>query len=356
MKIKTSHAISGHRRVQHGGMHSMCGLDPRIVDFSSNTNPAPASIQTNLKRRLARIAEYPDVHCASLISGLGGYAGVPKSNLTVGNGAVEILYNFCRAFLPKKRALIAIPTFGEYAAAARLAGCKVTYFKTMNLADSLDSFISKIPKNGCVFVCNPNNPTGTILSKRQLGRIIVSANARSSLVFVDECFIELVPQSNESVIRLIKKHDNLFVLRSLTKSFGLAGIRLGYAVSSGHMASILEKIRIPWSVNSLAQDAGLLAIQNRSHLEKSKNIIKKESVFLADKISNISGFECLDSATSFILIKTRQDSTVLQKKLLKHHVLVRDCKSFEGLGDNYIRIAIKSHADNLKLVRAMEQI
>jgi threonine-phosphate decarboxylase len=252
--------------------------------------------------------------------------------------------------------LIPIPTFGEYEAATKLADCKIIYFKTMNLAEQLDSFISQIPTNGCIFICNPNNPTGTILSKKQLIKIISSAKRKSCFVFIDECFIELVPQSNQSVLNLIKKYDNLFVLRSLTKSFGLAGIRVGYAAASKQIIDILQKIKIPWSVNTLAQEAGIIAIKNKSHLTKSKHIIKKESSFLKKKIANIEGFECHDTSTNFILIKTKQDSTKLQNKLLKHKVLIRDCKNFRGLNNHYIRIAVKSHNDNLKLIRALETV
>ena len=291
-----------------------------------------------------------------MISGLKKYTGLAESNLIVGNGSIEIIYNFCNAFLSKKRILIPAPTFGEYEAAAKLADCKITFFKTMNLAENLDSFISQIPTNGCVFVCNPNNPTGTILSKKQLIKILLAAKRKSCLVFVDECFIELVPKSNQSILNLVKTYDNLFVLRSLTKSFGLAGIRIGYAGASKQIIDILQKMKIPWSVNALAQEAGIIAIKNKSHLIKSKSIIKKESSFLKNKIAGIQGFECHDSSTNFILIKIKQDSTKLQRKLLKHKVLIRDCKSFHGLNNHYIRIAIKSHKDNLKLVRALEAV
>jgi threonine-phosphate decarboxylase len=297
---------------------------------------------------------YPDSHSSDLISSLKKYTGLAESNLIVGNGSIEIIYNFCSTFLSKKRILIPAPTFGEYEAATKLADCKITFFKTMNLAENLDSFISQIPANGCIFICNPNNPTGTILSKKQLIKILLAAKHRSCLVFVDECFIELVPQSNQSILNLVKKYDNLFVLRSLTKSFGLAGIRIGYAGASKQIIDILQKIKIPWSVNALAQEAGIIVIKNKSHLKKSKSIIKKESRFLKNKIADIQGFECHDSSTNFILIKIKQDSTKLQRKLLKHKVLIRDCKSFHGLNNHYIRIAIKSHKDNLKLIGALE--
>jgi threonine-phosphate decarboxylase len=299
---------------------------------------------------------YPDADSIHLISSLKKYTGLPASYIVVGNGAIEILYNFCVAFLSQKRVLIPIPTFSEYESASKLVNCKFVFFKTMNLSENLDSFISKIPTNGCVFVCNPNNPTGTILSEKQLTKIISTAKNKSSFVFVDECFIELVPESNQSVINLVKKYDNLFVLRSLTKSFGLAGIRIGYGIGSKTVVEILKKIKIPWSVNALAQEAGVLAIKNKSHLAKSNSLIKKESNFLKKKITAISGFECYNSSTNFILIKTKQDSTKIQKKLLKHKILIRDCKNFRGLNNHYIRIAVKSHKYNLKLVDAMEAI
>jgi len=358
VKITTKNTIATHNPVVHGGRYSVDNRDPRIVDFSSNISPAgiPASVKSILKKNLHQMAYYPDLHSNDLISGLKKYTGLPKSNLIVGNGAIELIYNFCSTFLSKKCILIPTPTFGEYEAAAKLADCKIIYFKTMNLAENLDSFVSQIPTNGCIFICNPNNPTGTILSKKQLTKILLAAKRKSCFVFVDECFIELVPRSDQSILNSVKRYDNLFVLRSLTKSFGLAGIRIGYAGASKQIIDILQKIKIPWSVNVLAQEAGIIAIKNRSHITKSKSIIKKESNFLKNKIADIQGFECHNTSTNFILIKTKQDSTQLQKKLLKHKILIRDCKSFRGLNNHYIRIAIKSHKDNLKLVQALEKV
>jgi Histidinol-phosphate/aromatic aminotransferase and cobyric acid decarboxylase len=177
-----------------------------------------------------------------------------------------------------------------------------------------------------------------------------------TIVFVDECFIELVPESNESVISYVKKYDNLFILRSLTKSFGLPGLRIGYACGSKQIIKILQNIKIPWSVNSLAQDAANVVIKNTSHLKKTNLIIKKELKYLQNTISNMDGFECNYSSTNFILIKTKYDSTKLQMKLLRNKILIRDCKNFRGLNNYYIRIAVKSHKNNVKLVRALEKI
>jgi len=359
VKIRTKSSIRRHIPVIHGGKIPVKNSDHNIIDFSSNITPLgiPNSVKLIIKKNLDKIQFYPDPKSENVISSLEKYTHLSKSNIIVGNGAIEILYNFCFAFLSKTtKVLIHVPTFEEYEAAVKLNNCKISFFKSLNLSTNIDSFISQIPKSGCVFLCNPNNPTGELLSKKELLSIIIVAKKLKTIVFIDECFIELVPKSNESVISYVKKYDNLFILRSLTKSFGLPGLRIGYACGSKEIIKILQKIKIPWSVNSLAQDAANVVIKNTSHLKKSNIIIKKELKYLEDNISILNGFECISSSTNFILIKIKYDSTKLQTKLLKNKILIRDCKNFRGLDNHYIRIAVKSHKDNVKLVKALEKI
>ena len=359
MKIRTKSSIRRHIPVIHGGKIPVKNSDHNIIDFSSNITPLgiPNSVKLIIKKNLDKIQFYPDPKSENVISSLEKYTHLSKSNIIVGNGAIEILYNFCFAFLSKTtKVLIHVPTFQEYETAVKLSNCKISYFKSLNLSTNIDSFISQIPKSGCVFLCNPNNPTGELLSKKELLSIIIVAKKLKTIVFIDECFIELVPKSNESVMSYVKKYDNLFILRSLTKSFGLPGLRIGYACGSKEIIKILQKIKIPWSVNSLAQDAANVVIKNTSHLKKSNIIIKKELKYLEDNISILNGFECISSSTNFILIKIKYDSTKLQTKLLKNKILIRDCKNFRGLDNHYIRIAVKSHKDNVKLITALEKI
>ena len=359
MKIITKSSIRRHIPVIHGGKIPSKNSDHNIIDFSSNITPLgiPHSVKSIIKQNLDKIKFYPDPNSETVISSLEKYTHLSKLNIIVGNGAIEILYNFCFAFLSKTtKVLIHVPTFQEYETAAKLSNSKISYFKSLNLSKNIDSFISQIPKNGCIFLCNPNNPTGELLSKKELLSIIIVAKKLKTIVFIDECFIELVPKSNESVISYVKKYDNLFILRSLTKSFGLPGLRIGYACGSQQIIKILQKIKIPWSVNFLAQDAANAVIKNKSYLKKSNIIIKKELKYLEDNISTLDGFQYISSSTNFILIKTKYDSTKLQTRLLKNKILIRDCKNFRGLGNHYIRIAVKSHKDNVKLVTALEKI
>ena len=359
MKITIKSSIRQHTPVIHGGKFPLKNRDQNIIDFSSNITPLgiPHSVKSIIKQNLDKVQFYPDPNSETVISSLAKYTHLSKSNIIVGNGAIEILYNFCFAFLSKTtKVLIHVPTFQEYETAVKLSNCKISYFKSLNLSTNIDSFISQIPKSGCIFLCNPNNPTGELLSKKELLSIIIVAKKLKTIVFIDECFIELVPKSNESLISYVKKYDNLFILRSLTKSFGLPGLRIGYACGSKEIIKILQKIKIPWSVNSLAQDVANTVIKNISHIKKSNIIIQKESKYLEDNISILNGFECISSSTNFILIKTKYDSTKLQTKLLKNKILIRDCKNFRGLDNHYIRIAVKSHKDNVKLITALEKI
>ena len=360
MKLQTKSSITRHKPVEHGGKNSFKNKDnSKIIDFSSNINPngMPLSVKISIHKNLKDIQNYPDNSSSDFISNLSKYTKLKKSNLIAGNGAIEILYNFCFAFLSEKtKVLMPIPTFQEYETAAKLHNCPILFFKTMNLSKDLSSFILQIPKKGCIFLCNPNNPTGELLNKKQMLSIIKSAKKHSSFVFVDECFIELVPDFDESVLSYVKKYDNLFVLRSLTKSFGFPGLRIGYAAANYQIINILQKIKIPWSVNILAQKSAQIAIQNKNHLRKSNSIIKTELCYLMKNLSKLNGIECYNSFTNFILIKTKYDSTKIQQKLLKQKILIRDCKNFRGLTNQFFRIAVRSHKDNIKLVKALENI
>lgn len=350
--------ISGHVSVPHGGPYSINDPKYAIVDFSSNVNPLgfPTPVKKLLKTNLQKISAYPDPNSTELKRNLAKYLHTSINNLIIGNGATEIIYNFCRAAINKNtRVLIPIPTFGEYEAAARLCEGKVEFFKTMNLSADISNFIKKIPKNGCVFICNPNNPTGSLTPKYAMLQILRAAKSRSAVMFVDECFMELTQSPQESIADHASS-EHLFVLRSLTKSFGLAGLRVGYGIGNKKMISILHNIKIPWNVSGLSQEAAVLALSDKDFLSKTRRLLQKENNFLKHSISKLNGYTCLDSSTNFILIKTKTKSKTLQRRLLKKNILIRDCSTFRGLDESYIRIAVKTHKENKKLVKALETL
>ena len=342
--------MAGHRRVVHGSAASHPGLAENVIDFSSNVNPLGAP-RAARRASFADLEKYPDSASAHLKEKLAEYAGVPRSQITVGNGASEIIYDFCRAFvLEKMPVMVLAPTFGEYEAACRLAGATIARYKTMNAARDIDDIIGRMPRGGCVFACNPNNPTGSLAPKKAMRKMAKAAAEINTLVFLDECFIEMA-QTDESLI-----HDrlgNLFVLRSLTKSFGLAGVRAGYGIGSKKMIEILDRIKVPWSVSGYAQCIAANALDDASHIAKAKKLLKKEYAYLRRRLAKAPGISCYDSAANFILIRTDEDSKAVQKKLLRKGILVRDCSSFAGLGKNHIRVAVRTRRENRLLAEAL---
>jgi threonine-phosphate decarboxylase len=358
VRIKVEKTIANHKVVTHGGIFSD-GLkhDPSLLDFSSNVNPLgfPSKIR-DIFKSLLQVSVYPDPNSNELRKHLQKYTGISKNQIVVGNGATEIIYNYCNAFLRKQKVLIPIPTFGEYESAAKLNGAILYFFKTMNLNQNLSEFQDMISNKNCIFLCNPNNPTGVLIKRKNMLKILESAHDKSTMVFLDECFIELVPAGDESVISYLKEFDNLFILRSLTKSFGLAGLRIGYGLGNKNMIKILQKIKIPWNVSGIAQKSSIQALSDKSYLSKTLNIVRKESKFLIDSISKIKGFTCYNSDTNFVLIKSKIKSNQIQKKLLKRNILIRDCRTIRGLDNNFIRIAVKTHKENLKLIEALREL
>ena len=225
----------------------------------------------------------------------------------------------------------------------------------MNLNQDFLKFITKIPKNGCIFICNPNNPTGTVIKKNIMLMIIKEAKIRSTLIFIDECFMEL-SLSNESIINYINDFDNIFLLRSLTKSFGLAGLRIGYGVGNNQIIEILNRIKIPWNVNIIAHNAISSLFKDHSYLKRSKKLINTELLFLTTSISKLHNFFCYNSSVNFILIKTTFNSNYLQKQLLKKKIFIRNCNNFRGLNNHFFRIAVKKHKENICLIKSLEMI
>lgn len=359
MNLKPKRTYENHISADHGGLFPRGFYNYQILDFSSNVNPLGASknVIKAIKDSIPKSSIYPDSNSVRLRQSLSKYTKLPLDNILVGNGATELIYHFCNAFLSsKKDVLIPIPTFSEYESASRLNGAKIHFFKTFDLGKNLDKFLLKIPRNGCVFLCNPNNPTGTLTKKETVLDILHTAKIKNCLVFLDECFIELVPNSNESLMSHLHQFPNLFILRSLTKSFGLAGLRVGYALGHKKIISLLNKTKIPWNVSIVAQTAAITSLNDPNHLLKAKRLIKTESIYLKNSISKIIGLSVIDSSTNFLLIKTKMDSKLLQKKLTDKKILIRDCRTFRGLNNNFIRVAIKTHKENQMLVSALEKI
>jgi threonine-phosphate decarboxylase len=350
----------------HGGIYS---VDPRLVkvDFSSNVNPLGISITVvNSIQKNARSLSsvYPDPHCLELKRNLCDYLDnrldLDLDWITIGNGSTEIIHNFARAFI-RDKVVIPAPTFCEYELASRRMGANILYAPLKkDLSMDVELIIEKAKNVDAVFICNPNNPTGLVSSK-SIKKIIENVDG-STKILIDESFIELVDEGTDhfSLISKVKEFDNLIILRSLTKSFGLAGLRVGYSVCNAKLSKKLSVNQISWNVNGIAQMAGIVALKDIKHLVKARLMIKKERKFLHDRIRKQMRdlIPCKSFVNYFLIyLKNGKSSVKIRNDILRRSgVLVRDCSTFTGMGEKYIRVSVKTHDQNVILLKALELI
>jgi threonine-phosphate decarboxylase len=346
----------------HGGVHS---VNPNLVkiDFSSNVNPLGISKKVihSLQKNAGLISStYPDTECKDLRKKLCDYLGkdLDPEWITVGNGATEIIHNFARTFV-RNKVVIPAPTFCEYELASKRVGANILFAPLKDLTLDTKDIIEKAKNSDAVFLCNPNNPTG-LLSTKSIKKIIERIDS-STKILIDECFIELVDDDNAQydIIDKIKEFDNLVILRSLTKSFGLAGLRVGYSICNPRLTRQLSANKIPWNVNGMAQIAGIVALQDLMHVRKAKEIIKKERRCMHGDITRkTNSFIPCKSDVNYFLIHVKENSVRIRDSILiKSGILVRDCSTFTGMEKaEYIRVAVKTHKENLLLIEALESI
>jgi len=336
-----------------------------ILDFSSSVNPLGAS-ETALeavRRVFGQIPSYPDSCCTALREAIAGHYGdVTKDNVVVGNGSTELIYLFAEAFMRKGDvAVVPAPSFGEYENAVRKTGEKVKFVRLGRdfQADPSRFEDALTGKVKIVYFCNPNNPTSILTSKAKLTEIVEAALKKDILVFLDEDFLEFVEDGEKfSMISRIKEFPNLFVLRSFTKIFGLTGLRVGYGIASEEITGILLNAKLPWNVNCLGQAAAIAALSDEEHLKKTLELIKGEKAFLMRELEQSKAFKVYPPDANFIFMDIRKSGVTaaqLKEKMLSHGVLIRDCSSFAGLDEYYIRVAVKTRSENERLLAALEE-
>lgn len=317
------------------------GLDEGVTDHSTSVNPLGMhhTIHDILKNSLRQSTVYPDIYNLSLEQKISRYLDMEPRHVTATNGATDAIYNVCR-YMTQRPVLMQVPIFSEYVAAAKLYNCTVKLFQTNNVARDKDKFIQAIPCDGCVFVCNPTTPVGRLTQHDIIHDIIRAGRDANSTVVVDECFIELTPGKNESALQYMKRYNNLIIIRTMTKSFGLAGLRVGYFIAGDAITHDMRQYRIPWCVGTLAQMAAEQALSHPEHIMASHDIIRRQMPYIHSTLSESPYMEPVHSDTNYMVIRTRQPAVTIQRRLLRHNILVRDCTSF-GM-PYHIRISTKT--------------
>jgi len=332
-----------------------------VLDFSSNCNPLgfPPGIRTLFQREVGTLLHYPETPCTELVKALAHDNGVRENNIIVGNGSTELIYLIPRALKPRG-ALIINPTFGEYERSLSSMGCEI---QSIDLKEKYhfrikpEEIIPFLSSIDMLYLCNPGNPTGVLTRKDEIDPLIRAAEKRGVVVVVDEAFIEF--SDNHSLAHQVTKRKGLIILRSMTKFFGIPGLRLGYLLASAAMTKAINLHKEPWSVNALEQKAGIRCLEDEPFRVKTNRFIVRERNYLFSQLASIKGLKPYPSETSFILSKiTKKGLTSgrLYETLAKKGILIRDCRSFRGLGNKFIRVAVKKRDHNDLLIREIRKI
>lgn len=292
-----------------------------------------------------------------------------KEQVILGNGAVEILYQLAQAINPDK-VLIVEPTFSEYELASRAVGASIFNLKLLaeddfELTDEkTKELIAKIADIDLLFLCNPNNPTGKIISIDQLQQILNKTKIENTFVVIDEAFIDFLENKKKlTATKFLDSFDNILILRSLTKIYGVPGLRLGYALTNKKLVKQIENSRDPWSVNYFAQLACQKvfseARKEQSYIQKTLIKLNQEKVYLYKNLNNLQGFKAYYPTANYIFIDIKEanlSSLELTEILAAEGVMIRNCDNYYGLDDNYIRVAVKTREENKILLDKLSKL
>ena len=366
-----------------------------ILDYSSNINPygIPESLKKRITENLEILERYPDPDYIELRQKLAHLNKVDVSNIILGNGATEIIFLFMKVINPKK-ILIAAPTFGEYERAAKATErvedsiilgnsnkkkddekssgkqkIEIEYFELKesdyfklnihNLKNELEK------KYDLLIICNPNNPTGKFLKLSETEQILKECNKYNTKLFIDEAFIDFLKDGmKESIINTKENKQNLFVARAFTKFFAIPGLRLGYGIYfDKKLEKGISEKKEPWSVNNIAEMAGLTVLDDTKYIEETLKWIEEEKIYMYEKLNKISGIKVYETEVNFITGKIDEklfseglNVKILREKMLEQGILIRDASNFNFLDERFFRLAIKDRENNDRVIETLKKI
>lgn len=327
------------------------------VKMASNENalgPSPKAVAA-MKKALHRVHQYPDGGCYYLRHKLAKRLAVKPGDIVFGNGSDELLVLAARAFVGAgEEVVIADPTFLIYEIAASVEDAKVVKVPMKTFRYDLAGMLEHVTsRTKLVFIANPDNPVGTYVTSAEL-RAFLDAVPRDVIVVLDEAYQEFAAERRDypDGLRLRKRHPNLVVTRTFSKAYGLAGLRIGYAVCAAPIANALNKVREPFNVNGLAQVAAIAALDDKKHLRRTLDLVRKGRAYLYKELRAL-GLPLVETATNFILFDARVDALRVSESLMKKGVIVRPMTG-SGLR-TFLRVTIGKPGDNRRFVDALKK-
>ncbi len=338
------------------GYRAEFGCD--ALDFSANVSPLglPAGVAAAITNALPTADRYPDPLCRELRAALAGAEGVPADWILCGNGAADLIFRLALAVRPR-RALLPAPTFAEYEAALQTVGCAVqrVFLREENEFAVTEEFIDAVtPETDIVFLCQPNNPTGQVTPPALVERLVRRCAECGAVLVVDECFLDFLPDRDAwTAKQLLRDAPQLIILKAFTKLYAMAGVRLGYALCGD--AALLEKMRgagQPWAVSSLAQAAGLAALQETAYAGAVRALIAEQRPRMAAGLRAL-GLRVMDGQANYLLFRATPD---FGEKLRRRGAVVRSCANYPGLDAAWYRTAVRTAEENTRLLQIMGEI
>lgn len=337
------------KKFEHGGqIYNADGTTGDWLDFSANINPLGISekIRAAIIENLDGIKNYPDPNAAELKAAIFQRYKVPPENLILLNGAAEFFYLYLNVTRPQK-ILIPVPSFSEYERAARAINAEIIYFYT-HAEENFQIDAEKILAQNADLIIfgRPQNPTGNLISLDAIKKISANKN-----ILVDESFIDFLKV--ESARQLVS--EKISVVQSLTKILTIPGLRLGFAVAEKNLAEKLNAAKDVWNVNFLAQKAGVAALADEKFFDDTRNWLQGEKNFFVERLKKIPRLQVFEPTANFVLLKfdTAEIAQSTLEKLRQEKILLRSCENFAGLDGRFLRSAIRSHEENLKLLKVL---
>jgi len=335
----------------------------KIIKLASNENtlgPSPRALKA-LRDYLPKIYLYPEDSCFYLKKELAKRLKVKMENLIIGNGSDEIMELISKTFLnPEEEVIYGHPSFLIYGIVTKIMGGKPVPVPLKDYTYDLKKILRTITKKTkIIFICNPNNPTGTMLNEKEIGAFLKRVPERI-IVVLDEAYFDYVERRDfPNSIRLLKKNKNLIILRTFAKISGLAGLRIGYGIARKEVIALLSKVRLPFNVNSLAQAAALASLKDKKQVKRTRRMNALGKKFLYAAFQDM-GLEYIPTQTNFILINlspacsgTRRNGKKICQELLKEGIIVREMSAW-GL-NNYIRVTIGREEENRRFIQALKK-
>lgn len=327
-------------------------LPEEVIKLCSNENPlgpSPKAVQA-VRDHADTVSVYPSMGAKELRRALAQYIGYPIDQIVVGNGMDGVLDALMRLFVEKNdEAIISIPTFPYYELFTLACGGVPQFVpRNSNFDVDVDKLLRAVnEKTKIVFLCSPNNPTGNLMKESNLRLVL---DATESTVIVDEAYAEF---ADFSIVEIVREYENLVVTRSMSKAFGLAGLRIGYAIAPPDISKEYMKVSPAFSVNRIGIAAGIAALGDEKHLLQTIKTIRSGRAFLQNNIP----FKTYPSQANFVLVDVSPfTAEEVCEAFLRKGIIVRDCSSFRGAGDSLIRISVGTKEQNMRVIEAFKGV